>query len=213
MATVMEFSSPAAEFPLGTVFENLPEVTVELERLIPHETLVIPYFWVRGAEAEDIEAAFEAHAGVVDVKLIDSVNDEYLMRAEWDVEYFGVLSALAATNLVMLAGIGTKDGWHFEVRGESREAISEFRSRCQDDDISIDITAVHALLSVQGDDYELTDTQREALVLAYERGYFDSPRETSLEELADELGITQQSLSSRLKRGHRRLIGGVLMER
>jgi Predicted DNA binding protein len=213
MATVMEFSSPAAEFPLGTVFENLPEVTVELERLIPHETLVIPYFWVRGAEAEDIEAAFEAHAGVVDVKLIDSVNDEYLMRAEWDVEYFGVLSALAATNLVMLAGIGTKDGWHFEVRGESREAISEFRSRCQDDDISIDITAVHALLSVQGDDYELTDTQREALVLAHERGYFDSPRETSLEELADELGITQQSLSSRLKRGHRRLIGGVLMER
>ena len=31
MATVMEFTSPAEEFPLGTVFENLPDVTVELE--------------------------------------------------------------------------------------------------------------------------------------------------------------------------------------
>jgi predicted DNA binding protein len=58
----------------------------------------------------------------------------------------------------------------------------------------------------------LTDTQREALVLAYERGYFGSPRETSLEEVAAELDITQQSLSSRLRRGHRRLIAATLVD-
>ena len=211
MATVMEFTSPADEFPLGTVFENVPEATIELERLIPHETLIIPYFWVRGGEAEDIEAAFEAHAGVVDVRLIDSVEDEFLMRAEWEGEYFGILNALAKANIAVLTGVGTKDGWDFEVRGESREAISEFRTSCQNHDIPIEITAVHALLPIQGDRYELTDTQREALVLAYERGYFDSPRETSLEEIAAELGITQQSLSSRLRRGHRRLIAGTLI--
>jgi predicted DNA binding protein len=57
----------------------------------------------------------------------------------------------------------------------------------------------------------LTETQREALVLAHERGYYDSPRETSLEEIADELGITQQSLSSRLRRGYRRLVGETLI--
>ncbi|MFC7213006.1 helix-turn-helix domain-containing protein [Saliphagus sp. GCM10025334] len=210
MATVLEFTSPAEEFPLGTIFENLPGVTVELERLIPHDTLIIPYFWVRGAEAEDIEAAFEAHAGVVSVDLIDSVDSEFLMRAEWEESYFGILSALAKTNVAVLSGIGTRDGWRFEVRGESRDAISQFRTNCQEHDIPIEITAVHALLPVQGDGYELTDPQREALVLAYERGYFDSPRETSLEDVADELGITQQSLSSRLRRGHRRLIGATL---
>jgi predicted DNA binding protein len=211
MATVMEFRSPADEFPLGTVFENLPEVTVELERLIPHDTLIIPYFWVRGAEAEDIETAFEAHAGVVDIKLVDNVGSEYLMRAEWEREYFGVLNALADANVVVLSGVGTKDGWHFEVRGESRDAIGAFRTICQEHDIQIEITAVHELLPVQGDNYELTAGQREALVLAYERGYFDSPRETSLTELAEELGVTQQSLSERLKRGHRRLIAGELV--
>ncbi|MFO7925345.1 MAG: helix-turn-helix domain-containing protein [Natronomonas sp.] len=42
----------------------------------------------------------------------------------------------------------------------------------------------------------MTDTQREALVLAHERGHFDVPRDTSLEETAEGLGITQQSLSS-----------------
>jgi predicted DNA binding protein len=135
------------------------------------------------------------------------------MRAEWESEYFGVLSALAETNIVVLSGVGTIDGWHFEVRGESREAISEFRTSCQSHDIPIEITAVHALLPVQDSGYELTETQREALVSAYEHGYFDSPRESSLEEIAAELGITQQSLSSRLRRGHRRLIEGALIDR
>jgi predicted DNA binding protein len=68
------------------------------------------------------------------------------------------------------------------------------------------------MLPVQGEGFELTDTQREALVLAYERGYFDSPRESSLEAVAEELGITQQSLSSRLRRGHRRLIENTLID-
>ena len=211
MATVMEFTSPVAEFPLGSIFESLPGVTVELERLIPHQTLIIPYFWVRGVETEDIEAEFERHAGVTDIRLIDSVEDEYLMRAEWKDEYFGVLSALAKANVVLLTGIGTKDGWQFEVRGEARETIADFREYCQQNDIAITITAVHAMLPIQGEGYELTETQHEALVLAYERGYFDTPREASLEEIADELGITQQSLSSRLRRGHRRLIGATLM--
>ncbi|ELY94613.1 bacterio-opsin activator HTH domain-containing protein [Natrialba hulunbeirensis JCM 10989] len=210
MATVMEFTSPTEEFPLGSVFENLPGVVVELERLIPHETLIVPYFWVHGAETESIEASFGQHAGVSNIQLVDNVEDEYLMRAEWEHEYFGILSALAKANVVVLSGIGTKDEWRFEVRGESRESIAEFREYCQENDIPIAITAVHAMLPIQGEGYELTETQREALVLAYERGYFDTPRETSLEAIADELGITQQSLSSRLRRGHRRLIGATL---
>lgn len=210
MATVLEFTSPADEFPLGTVFENLPGVTVELERLIPHETALIPYFWVRGANPADIEAAFDAHEGVVNVELIDSVDDEYLMRAEWNQEYYGILNALAAAEVAVLSGVGTKDGWHFEVRGETRDAVSEFRAACQMHDIDLKITSVHALLPVEGDDFELTAPQREALLLAYERGYFDSPRTASLADVADELGITQQSLSSRLRRGHRQLIGRTL---
>jgi predicted DNA binding protein len=98
------------------------------------------------------------------------------------------------------------------VRGESRADIGNFRTYCQDNDIPIEITAVHALVAVQGEGYELTDTQREALVLAYERGYFDSPRRASLADVADELGISQQSLSSRLRRGHKRLVGATLTD-
>ncbi len=211
MATEMEFTVPAEEFPLGTIFENLPGVTVELERLVPHETLTIPYFWVRGAETGAIETEFEPHAGVTDIRLVDSVEDEHLMRAEWVREYDGLLTALSETNLTVLSGVGTVDGWRFEVRGDTQDAITEFRTRYQEHSISIDISMVHALHPLQGERFELTETQREALVLAFERGYFDTPREATLTEIADELGITQQSLSSRLRRGHRRLISETLI--
>ncbi|SEW12950.1 helix-turn-helix domain-containing protein [Halobacterium jilantaiense] len=212
MATVVEFRSPADAFPLGTVFENLPGATVELERLVPQESFVVPYFWVRGADADDIEAAFESHSGVNSVVLVDSVDGEFLLRAAWAREYVGVLSALAETNLSVLAATGTASGWAFEVRGETRADVSAFRAYCQDNDIPIEITGVHALLAVRGEGYELTDTQREALVLAYERGYFDSPRRASSADIAAELGISQQSLSSRLRRGQRRLVGATLVD-
>lgn len=210
MATVIEFTIPASEFPLGGAFETLPEATVQLERLVPHEQHIIPYFWVRGVTDSDIEAAFEDHTGLTSIQLVDSVESEYLMRAEWDREYVGVLTALSETHVVVLSGTGTSDGWQFEVRGESREEISAFRSYCQEKNINITITAVHALLPIKREGYGLTETQREALLVAHDSGYFNSPRESALSEVAAELDITQQSLSSRLRRGHRRLIDATL---
>lgn len=56
-----------------------------------------------------------------------------------------------------------------------------------------------------------TDQQREALLTAYERGYFAEPRETSLEELAEELDRSPTAVAGRLKRGMRSLIGMTLV--
>ncbi|MFW6003694.1 MAG: helix-turn-helix domain-containing protein [Halanaeroarchaeum sp.] len=211
MSTVMEFRLPPAEFPLGSVFERFPETHVELERLIPHVDLVIPYFWVRGAEVEDMAAAFDAHPGLVDIVVVDQVEDQYLMKAEWERAYAGILTALAEANVVLLTGTGSKEGWRFEVRAENRDDMAEVQAFCTEHDIPIDIVSIHALLPVRDERFGLTDTQREALVLAFERGYFDTPREASLSEIAAELDITQQSLSSRLRRGHRRLIAETLV--
>ncbi|MFC7209909.1 helix-turn-helix domain-containing protein [Natronoarchaeum sp. GCM10025321] len=210
MATVMEFNIPAEEFPLGSIFETISGVVVELERIVPHDARIVPYFWVRGGAIPDIEAAFGDHSGVDEIKLVDSVDEEYLLRAEWVPEYVGVLNALAKFDIVVLSARGTCEGWQFKVRCEDRPRIREFHTYCQDQAIPIEVGAVHALLPIQSGGYELTDAQREALVLAYDHGYFDSPREASLDEIAAELDITQQSLSSRLRRGYRRLVGATL---
>lgn len=211
MATIAEFTLPADGFPLGTVFANLPEVTVTLERVVPDANGVIPYFWVRGAETDAIVEQFSEHTGVRDIRAVDSINQEYLMRCEWVPEYDSVLDALSKPEIVMLSAVGTAEEWTFELRGETRDVISEFQEHCYDHDIPVTLTELHALRPLDAQQ-DLTDTQREALILAYERGYFNSPRETTLGEIAEELSISQQALGSRLRRGNRRLIEQALIE-
>ena len=45
-----------------------------------------------------------------------------------------------------------------------------------------------------------------ALVAAFEAGYYNIPRDVTLEELADELGISHQALSERFRRAYEGLI-------
>lgn len=211
MATVATFTVASDEFPLGTVFEALPGVEVSLERFVPGPDVVIPYFWVRGAVTDDIEAAFGDHPGVRTIRLVDSVGDEYLLRVEWEPEYDGVLTALAETEIPVLDARGTNERWTFEIRGEDRDDVAEFHRLCRERDIPISMTALHALTPLEtGTEAVLTDAQEEVLVLAYERGYFNSPRDVSMAELGDELDISQQAIAARLRRGIRNILGGTL---
>lgn len=53
----------------------------------------------------------------------------------------------------------------------------------------------------------LTDRQREVLRTAYESGYFERPRESSGEDVAERLGISQPTVNYHLRESQRRLLG------
>ncbi|WP_136589839.1 helix-turn-helix domain-containing protein [Salinigranum halophilum] len=60
-----------------------------------------------------------------------------------------------------------------------------------------EVTGWHgSLLSSQS----LRSEQREVLELAVDRGYFETPREVTLDELADQLGVPRSTVSYRLRR-------------
>lgn len=211
MATEATFTVPSDGFPLGTVFEQLPGVTVDLERIVPGSEAVIPYFWVRGVATDNIEAAFREHRGVRNLRLVDSIEDEYLLRVEWEPEYEGILTTLSETEVPLIEAIGTNERWTFEIRGDDRSDVAEFQRLCRERDIPVTLTALHELTPVEtATDPALTDAQEEVLVLAFERGYFNSPRDVTMAELGNELGISQQAVASRLRRGIRRILGGEL---
>lgn len=211
MATEATFTVPPDEFPLGSIFGSVPGVTVELERIVPCKGVIIPYFWVRGVDIDDVEAAFSIHPGVKAIRLIDSIDDEYLLRVEWDPEFEGILNTLGETDVPLITAIGTNDQWTFEIRGDQRSDIAAFQQRCRERDIPVTLTALHALTPVEpAIEAALTDSQLEALVLAYELGYFNSPRDVTMAELGEELGISQQAIASRLRRGIRQILGRTL---
>lgn len=215
MATVTKFTAPGDTFSLGMIFQQYPDVAVELDRIVPTNESIIPYCWVRGADEEkieQIEASFRGRPDLQEVRLIDEVDGQYLLRVEWNHNYRGILGAIAGTDVNLISGRGTGNEWEFEIRSEDRKEVSEFQRYCQQHDLSIELTAVHALSKVpQATEYDLTEPQREALLLAYESGYFDTPRESTLDEIAVGLDITRQALASRLRRGYKNLVQNTLV--
>ena len=65
----------------------------------------------------------------------------------------------------------------------------------------------HAVRAFEND---LTERQREVLLLAYESGFFESPRETTGVELGEQLGISQPTVTHHLREGQRRLLAALL---
>lgn len=215
MATIATFSVRAADFPLGSITVTHPEVTVELERIVPTAASIVPYFWVRGltgADCSDIQRSFEGHEDVAEVVLVDEIEGNCLFRAEWEPHYQGILHGIESTHVALLSGSGSGDRWTFEVRADDHADIIDFQRYCRDYDIVLTVTSVQTLSDVQSEtEYELTEPQRKTLVLAHERGYYHSPREATLADLAAELGITRQSVGSRLRRGTHNLVGSTLV--
>jgi predicted DNA binding protein len=59
----------------------------------------------------------------------------------------------------------------------------------------------------------LTDRQRECLQAALRHGYFEVPRECTLAELADRLGVDKSTASETIRRGQTRLVKSSLLRR
>lgn len=211
MATIAEFAISADDFPLGHIFETLPNVTIEIERVVPTNHALLPYFWVRNIPVERLEDTLEAQGAFQSFTIVDDLGEQALVRADWDSDAEGVLTGIVETELTLLSATGTQEEWVFEFRAEDTDQIAAFQRYCTDHDINIELNRLQSVGETNGTgQHSLTPEQREALLLAFNRGYFDSPRETALEELAEELGIARQSFADRLRRGHKNLVGDAL---
>ncbi|WP_339103358.1 helix-turn-helix domain-containing protein [Haloterrigena salinisoli] len=212
MAIEASFTVDQPEFPLNTVFEQLPDATVELDRVVPTSDAVIPYFWIYAERIDDLTLDLTGDEGVDDVTVIDELDEQLFVRIDWNLDHESVLTAIVETEVTLLSGIGTAENWTFEVRSSDQQSVSEFQSYCLENGIPIQLTQLHALSPIDSDRrYDLTDGQQTALILAYSRGYFDSPRAATQADLAEELDISHQAVSSRLQRGIRRLVASTLI--
>ncbi|RDI72824.1 helix-turn-helix domain-containing protein [Halopelagius longus] len=207
MSTIATFTVPAGAFPLGHIFESFPEITIEIEQVVPVNDSILPYFWVRGEPVEHVRKALEERGALESYTLIDNLGDQGLFRAEWNPDVEGILTGIIDAELTVISATGTEDEWTFEFRDEDTAPIAEFQQYCADHGIDVTLGHIHSVGAPTDEGaYGLTTEQREAVLLAYENGYYTTPPETNLGELAEELGITHQSFSDRLRRGVHNLI-------
>ncbi|WP_306056524.1 helix-turn-helix domain-containing protein [Natronococcus wangiae] len=210
MSLFGEFHVPAEAFALHETLRAVPDLVVEVERVVASDEILTPYFWISGVDNDAFERATASDPTVRDVRHIDDYDRSTLYCAEWTENVESLVYASTEVGVTILEASAQHDEWELRMRFTDRDGLDEFQSYCADYDIPYRLTQLFARAHPRGvGQYGLTEKQHEALVTAWEMGYFSS-QTISLADVADELDITQQSLSKRLHRGHEALIGNTL---
>ena len=87
-----------------------------------------------------------------------------------------------------------------------RSGLSATSEYADESELTLDVKRIYGVDEFEEARYRLTEQQHEALTAAVEQGYYDIPRETDAQELADELDISHQALSERMRRATKNLV-------
>lgn len=211
MSVTAELSISRDEFVLGTALRTDADVHVELERVVPSSRQVLPFFWANGSDLETFEEDVRTNPNVENLVALDRIEQRVLYRVEWSEEVESFIYGIAEVGATILEATGDRI-WRFRLRFHDHDALSEFHDYCEAHDIRYTLDRVTTDVSETREEFGLTPEQRETLVLALEKGYFDVPRGVTLDELAEDVGVTQQSVSERVRRGTGSVLEAVLLE-
>ncbi|MFB6219623.1 MAG: helix-turn-helix domain-containing protein [Halobacteriaceae archaeon] len=159
-------------------------------------------------DAGDIEAVLEDDTTVGAVESVPEFEGQQV----WSVEFAPGTELLAprvtaADGFVLearSAAVGEGRGWRERWLLPDREALQDIWEYARGAGFEFEVLEFRpqgrASLEYAGADAP-TAEQREALVAAYEGGYFAEPREMSLAELAERLDLSPTAAAGRLRRG------------
>lgn len=201
MSVIVEVRIPSDDFELGQILDLEETSAIELETLVPSGDVTVPLFWVYEPVEHGFLDTVERYPTVNSVTEVDVFEDRTLFRLDWNASQDHLFQCILDHDGQILGATGTSESWNFEVRFSHREALSQYQTCCEDAHISLEIISVYNPTNPGvGPWYGLSEPQREALMLAVRMGYYDIPRGCTTEELADELGISDQAVTERLRR-------------
>lgn len=212
MATLVRGMIPAEEFALHETLIELPEIEIECERIVQGgENVILPLLWVRNTNLDELESALERDPTVEDVDRLSAFDDEALYQMKWIDRVRLLLNFLMNGEATVLDAYGRNDRWHVRVFYPDRKHFSRSYEFATENGLTFEIGSIRELEGEPAGRYGLSDGQYRALVRAFERGFFEVPRKADLKDLAEELDVSHQALSERLRRGTGALIEDTLI--
>jgi hypothetical protein len=212
MSTIVVGSIPSDSFALSQTLQRVDDVDIECERLVETgEDTVAPLLWVRGSDEEEIHQALEDDPSTNNVELLSAFDGEWLYRMEWIDRVDLVLQMITNSQATVVEAWTDRGRWYLRVLYPDRDELSKTVDFCEDQGVEFDIEIIREMEGDPSGRYGLTSEQFDALTTACEAGYFAVPREADLDELADEMDISHQALSERLRRGTEVLVTETLL--
>lgn len=205
-------SVPVEDFALAHALVTVPEMTVEADRLAGHSRhWVMPCLWATGGDFDAFDAALDDDPTVDDVVATRAFDDEKYYQVDWSEDVKRLVDAGLDAQGSLVHAQAADGVWHLAIRFAVREQFETFRDYLTDRDIAFRLENLTRSSSPQQFVGGVTGPQRDALVAAVEAGYFAIPREATMAEVADELDISTQAASERIRRGVERFVETMLV--
>ncbi|MFC5972411.1 helix-turn-helix domain-containing protein [Halomarina salina] len=182
--------------PSTRVIWQQTDSTANDERLI--------LFWAESDDYDAFEQAMYDDPTVTGPKTLTKFSDRRLYHVEQTGEGIAqaVYPSIVEVGGIVQQCIATQEGWWYQVAFPDNDALTHFHDTCTDHDLDFRLERKYE----EADDdnpsgsYGLTEKQREMLAHAIEQGYYEVPRATNLDCIAEEQDISHQAASERLRR-------------
>ena len=162
---------------------------------------------VRGESVQNIVAATRDHPHIADYNLLYS--DDTRALARYRSSDTGMYRLAANTTLPPEYPVVVRDGrFVYELSG-SRAEFDSLRENLEVADLEYELLSLVTRSESAG---LLTDRQREVVSVARRAGYYEVPRRTTLQTVAERVGIDKSTPSEILRRAEGRLVDWYLRE-
>lgn len=211
MAVIAEFTVPATSFALRRTFEVVPDVTIEVERLATHSReWVMPFLWATSDDIVAVENALREDPSVAEVERIGHDGTVGEFEVEWDEDFQELIDAIVNQHGILLEADAAAGTWHLKLKFTYRDAVGEFQTYFSEREYEFELQRIYESTAPKEREYDLTPAQYEVLVTALEQGYFSIPRDAQIDDLAEELDVSTNAVSQRLRRATRNLTTNTL---
>lgn len=189
----------------------LPDEAVSIQRLHDTDAGCRAAVWVDAADRHSIDTAFESDGTVSGVSHLGPEADGHWYALSTTDQPLAAMyrGFLAADGMLVRADLVDGD-WVVQARFPDRSSLLTFREDLVAEGYDVEVKRMREDEDEASTQFGVTDPQREVLLLALDRGYYTVPRKASLSDLADDLDISSQAASERLRRGTQTLVANTL---
>jgi predicted DNA binding protein len=162
---------------------------------------------VLGDAAESAVEAAQSHPNVEEYNLLYA--DERRALGRYRTTDAGLYELAADTTFPPEYPVIVRDGWFIYELSGTREEFDALRETLENAELRYELLSLVTRSESSG---LLTDRQREVLGVARRAGYYEVPRRTTLQTVADRVGIDKSTASEILRRAEGRLVDWYLRE-
>lgn len=174
------------------------------------------FIWMSGCDFEEMEAAFDADETIESFEFIAESGDRRLYRLRSipvPDDLFLVTVFFRDHGIALQEAVRDIEGLHLRAQFPDRESLQALLDELDRYDMGGSVEGIYSEDPQGVPDRGLTDRQWEVLRVAAEAGYFETPSEATLEEVAAEFDVSSQAVSTHIRAATRKLVESALEAR